>query len=371
MTSYKDSGVDVDLGNEASKIFYEASKKTWENRKGKFGEVVSSQNSFSSLRFFDAPSEGSKIKMSLSSDGIGTKVEVSQRVKDYSTIAFDLIAMVVDDAVVRGGVPITVSTVLDVNSLNKDENAIEYMEQLANGFVKACYDAGITVSNGEIAELGDSVSGYGDFNYSWSSTLLWATTEDKLIDGSKIEENASIVMLREKGFRSNGISLLRKVLLENYGDNWHEKEIEGINLGRESLTPSKIYSKFLVHLLGDINELPKVNIQAVSHITGGGIPEKLGRVLEPTNFGFELDNLFEPNPLMLKCQELGNIKDEEVYKTWNMGQGMAIITNEPEKVIEFAKEFNIEAKVSGKVSSEKKFKLKSEGHFKKEEFIEF
>ena len=369
--TYKDAGVDVDLGNDGSKILFEASKLTWTNRAGKFGEVKSFQNSFSGLRFLDLGDAPKGVKLSLSSDGIGTKVEIAERMKDHSTMAFDLIAMVADDAVVRGGIPISLATVLDVNSLSKDKNVFKYLKQLGQGYVTAAKAAGITVSNGELAELPDRVLGYGDFNYNWGSTLLWASTEDKLIDGSKIKEGSSVVLLREKGFRSNGISLLRKVMKVNFGDNWHEKTIGGIELGKEALIPSTIYCKCVVDMMGDLGEKSKCDIQAVSHITGGGVPEKLKRVLEPVKLGVELNNLFEPNKLMLKCQELANISDEEIYKTWCMGQGMAIITSEPEKVISIANKFGIEAKIGGKVISKPVLRIKSQGYFKKGEWLEF
>ncbi len=388
--TYKNTGVDVDLGNDASKILYNASKLTWKNRDGKFGDVKSSQNSFSGLRFLDLGDVPKDVKLSLSSDGVGTKVEIAERMADHSTIAFDLIAMVADDAVVRGGIPISLATVLDINSLSKDKDAFKYLKQLGEGYIKAAENAGITISNGELAELPDRINGYGDFNYNWGSTLLWASTEDKLIDGSKIEVGASVILLREKGFRSNGISLLRKVMRTNFGDNWHnleigdlgletgdggqmvgEKKIENVKLGTLALTPSTIYCKCVVEMIGDLGEEGKCDIQAVSHITGGGVPEKLGRVLREVNLGVELDNLFEPNPLMLKCQELANIPDEEIYRTWCMGQGMAIITNEPQKVIEISKKYNIEAKIGGKIIKDKKIKIKSCGFFKKDKWIEF
>ena len=228
--NYKDSGVDLNLGNQASKILYNASKLTWKNKKNNFGDVKSYQSSFSALRFLELP-KLCDIKISLCSDGIGTKIEIAERMKNHSTMAYDLIAMVCDDAVVRGGVPIALTTVLDVNSLSKDKDAFKYLKQLSCGYVNASKKAGISVLNGEVAELSNRVSGYGDFNYNWSSTLFFASKKDKLIDGSKIKVGASVVLLKEKGFRSNGISLLRKILEENFGYNWHEKKLKILILG--------------------------------------------------------------------------------------------------------------------------------------------
>ena len=102
-------------------------------------------------------------------------------------------------------------------------------------------------------------------------------------------------------------------------------------------------------------------IHGVAHITGGGVPGKLGRILKASGFGAELDNLFEPCKAMLYCQRLGGIEDKEAYRTWNMGQGLAVITPEPEKVIEEAKKFGIRAQVAGKVVEDKRITILSKG----------
>ena len=149
------------------------------------------------------------------------------------------------------------------------------------------------------------------------------------------------------------------------------KKIENINLGREALRASTIYCSCVVEMFGNLEKKPKCDIQGVVHITGGGIPEKLGRVIKAVNLGVELDNLYKPNPLMLKCQKLANISDENIYKTWCMGQGMAIITCEPEKVINIAKKHKIQAKIGGKIISENKIKIKSLGAFKNGCFLNY
>jgi phosphoribosylformylglycinamidine cyclo-ligase len=122
-------------------------------------------------------------------------------------------------------------------------------------------------------------------------------------------------------------------------------------------------------MFGGYTDKPKAEIHGVIHITGGGIPGKLGRVLKPSGFGATLDNLFEPCKLMLYAQEKGNVSDEEAYRTWNMGNGMLIITPEPEKAIAVAKQYGIEAKVCGKITSEKGIKIQSKGTNKKNSLL--
>jgi len=370
VTNYKDSGVNIELGDDASKVLYEAAKATWENRKGKIGEVITPFDDFSGLRVIDVSklSEGSL--MCLGFDGVGTKVEIAERLGRHETVAYDLFAMVCDDAVIRGGEPAVLGSVLDVNSLgNDDQSFLAFVKQLALGYISAANDAGVAVVNGELAELGGRVAGYGDFNYNWCAGLLWFAKKERLFTGFEIKPGDKVVALKEKGFRSNGLSLTRKILKDSYGDNWHEKEFNNQNLADGVLEPSKIYSKIICEMTGGFQDEPKLKVHGVSHITGGGIPGKLGRVLKPSGFGAKLDNLFDPCPLMLHLQELGKVTDEEAYKTWNMGQGMLIITPEPEKAIEIARKYKLETRIAGVITEGAGIELVSQGLHKKGSII--
>ena len=165
---------------------------------------------------------------------------------------------------------------------------------------------------------------------------------------------------QEKGFRSNGFSLVRKVFKEKLGEDWHDYDFQGKKLGLHVLQPSQIYSKALVNMHGGLKTQGTCEIHAVSHVTGGGVPEKIGRVLRPSGLGVNLGDLFDPCPAMRYCQQLGSIPDKEAYRTWNMGQGLLVITPEPDKVIEEAKKFGIIAKKAG-VITEDKIVIKSKG----------
>ena len=369
---YSKSGVNIDLGDEASKILYDAAKATFDNRKGNIGEVIVPFDDFSGVRVIDVSNLPPGSLMCMGFDGVGTKVEIAQRMGDHSTIAFDLFAMVCDDAVLRGAEPVLMGSVLDVNSLGRgNENNIELIKQLADGYIKAAKEANVAVINGELAELGNGVGGVGKFKYNWCSGLVWFANKDRLITGEKVAVGDSIVVLEETGFRSNGLSLVRRVFEDKYGDEWHNTEFEGKKLGNYVLIPSKIYSSFIVHLNGGFQTEGCCTIHAVSHLTGGGIPGKLGRVLKPSGLGADLKNLFSPSKAMLHCQDVGEVKDTEAYKTWNMGQGMAIITPEPEKVIAEASKFGINAKLAGTVISEAKIKITSRGFNNPNKVIEF
>jgi phosphoribosylformylglycinamidine cyclo-ligase len=228
--------------------------------------------------------------------------------------------MVCDDAVVRGAEPVIIGSVLDVKSLGKDNNShINLVKQLAVGYIEAAKEANVAIVNGEIAELGARVGGYGEFNYNWSAGVVWFAKKERLLTGYEVKEGDSLVGLREEGFRSNGLSLLRKIMKSAHGENWHEETYDGKNLAELALQPSRIYSGAVVDMFGGFANEPKAKVHGIAHITGGGVPEKLGRMLRPSGLGAHLSELFRPSNLMLYCQERGSVTDEEAYKTWNMG----------------------------------------------------
>ena len=352
-TTYADAGVNLKLGNVASEVLYEASKLTWKNREGKLGELIVPFDNFSGIRYMGVSNLPEGTVMNIGFDGVGTKIELAERTMEHSTVAYDLFAMVCDDAVVYGAEPVLIGSILDVNSL---EGNIDYVKQLAEGYIGAARDAGVAIVNGEIAELGARVNGVGDFNYNWGAGIIWFANKKRLLTGMKIEEGDYLVGLKEKGFRSNGLSLVRKILKDNYGENWHTKEYENKNLGELVLTPSKIYTKAIVDMFGgwNLEREPKAKIHGVAHITGGGIPEKLGRMLKPSGLSAMIDDPFEPSDFINYVQGIGNVSDKEAYKTWNMRQGMIIATPSPEEVIAVASEHNIEAKKIGRVLKCKK-----------------
>ena len=375
MATYADAGVNIELGDDASKILYNVAKQTWDNRKGKLGELIVPFDDFSGVRAIDVSNLPQGTLMNIGFDGVGTKMELAERIGDHRTIAYDLFAMVCDDAVVRGAEPVLIGSILDVNSL---EGNIDYVRQLAEGYIAAAKEANVAVVNGEVAELGSRVNGFGNFNYNWGASIVWFANRERLFTGREIKSGDKIVGLREDGFRSNGLSLVRKIMQKNYGDQWHTQDREGKNdvnrtMAREILTPSRIYSGALVDLFGgyDLSIEPKAEIHGVAHITGGGLPGKLGRILRPSGLGAVIDNPFSPSNIMNYVQGIGEVSDVEAYKTWNMGQGMAVITPEPEKVMSVARNYGIESKQIGRVTGSKGIHIYNKGVFSKGEMLEF
>lgn len=371
-TTYQAAGVDIHRGDEASRILYEAARRTWANRAGRFGNVITPFDDFTGLRVIDIGGLPAGTVLSLGFDGVGTKVEIGERAARHDTIAFDLLAMVCDDAVVRGGEPVVVGTVLDVNCLGKEsESYLESIRQMAKGYVDAAAEAGVAVINGEVAELGVRVQGFGPFNYNWSAGVLWFARRERMFTGFEIEPGDALVGLRERGFRSNGLSLVRRILTQRFGENWHETSFQGTSLGESVLCPSRIYARPVTAMIGGIQDEPRARVHGVSHITGGGIPGKLGRALKPKQLGAHLDAPFPPGDVVLACQEWGEIPDEEAYRTWNMGQGMIIVTPEPDKVMALTEEYAVEGRVIGAVSGDPGITIRSQGYFKQNTELTF
>jgi phosphoribosylformylglycinamidine cyclo-ligase len=293
-------------------------------------------------------------RLSLGFDGVGTKIEIAERTKWHETIAFDLFGMCVDDAVRYGAEPVLIGSVLDVNGLSglnadgRTESFLPHIKQLARGYIRAAQAAEVAVINGEVAELRARVHGAGPFNYNWGAGVAYFWREDRELTGQKIVAGDAVVALREKGLRSNGYSLARKILQSTYGPQWHERE-EGAELADLLLQPTRIYAPAVLDMVGRLDDEPDATVHGVAHITGGGIPGKLGRLLEPSKLGADLYNLFEPPRVMQELIRLGSVDLAEAYQTWNMGQGMLIVTPEPNEVVRIAQNRGIECRRAGEI----------------------
>lgn len=369
--AYALAGVDVDIEAEASRLMYEASKETWKNREGLLGEIVMPFDDFAGIKMISAANLPEGTFFSVGFDTAGTKVEIAERVGIHDTIAFDLFAMVCDDAVLRGGEPVLVGTNLDIKSLGTDERYLPVIRELAKGYVAAANEANVAIVNGEIAQMGSLMTGHGDFPYHWGAACVWFARKEKLFTGTEIKPGDKVVMLREHGFRANGWSLVRKIFREAHGDDWHEAPFQESTLGIAALTPSVIYSRAVVAMHGGFATEGSCKVHGVAHITGGGVPEKMARVLRPSGLGAKLDNLFDPPEVMAYAQRTGKVSDYDAYRAWNMGQGMAVITPEPEKVIEEARKFGIEAKVAGEITRKQGVTLVSKGTESRGQVIDF
>ena len=307
MTIQNNSGIDTNKGSICSKIAYNWAKKTFVNRINEPGEIQQCiDGSFSTMIYFNG------VKIGISSDGIGTKIEMAERTGIYDTLGFDLVAMTVDDLTVNGFVPTSFSNILDVDILDND-----IVDSLMKGLFDAANFSKIAVTGGEIAELGNRIGGYGDkMHFNWCATGIGILHKNlsAAIDGSNITNGDVIISVYNPGFRSNGFSLLRKILLENYGKEWHKKSFDVNNTwGEAALTPSLIYSPLIIKLLDN-----KIDVHGIAHITGGGVVDNLGRLLKVNKKGAVLDNIFDPDEALKELIRIGNVPLIKAYRYWNM-----------------------------------------------------
>jgi phosphoribosylformylglycinamidine cyclo-ligase len=338
MTTYKDSGVDINAGDESSKIAYEAAKETFISRKGMIGEPVIIEGGFSGAMDFG------DFYLVQNDDGIGTKVAVAGLVGKYDTLGYDLVAMVADDAVCVGAEVVSVSNTIDVAKVEKN-----VIKDMMKGLKSACREQKIVVPGGEIAELGTMVNGY-----IWNATAVGIVEKNKFIMGDRVMAGDKIIGLKSNVFRSNGLTLVRHILNDRYGENWHREPFNDKETwGRIILEPTIIYHNAVLELIGRYKEQPKVDVKALAHITGGGLPGNISRIVRHNNLGARLDNLPEPHEAVLRVIKMGNVSEEEAYKTWNMGVGMAIVCNEFEEVEGICKKHGIEAYEIGEIVSER------------------
>jgi phosphoribosylformylglycinamidine cyclo-ligase len=354
---YSASGVNITLGDRASALAFAAARRTFSARKNLIGAPDEKLKG----SFAGAVKLTDQMQLVTCTDGVGTKMAVAHALKKYGTLGYDLLAMVADDAICVGA-----ETISLVNTIDTPKVDLKMTADLMQGLERACREQQVTIVGGEIAELGNMLN-----TPIWNATAVGIVEREKFITGNKVRAGDAIVALREKGFRSNGFSLVRKILNDCFGAEWFSKKYNRLlTWGEAVLKPSKIYSAFLLELIGRYGQKPRAPIHGLAHITGGGIPGNLPRCL-PKGLGAELDNLFPPSDLILKIQELGKVPDAEAYEVWNMGNGMLIVTPEPERILNEAKKWKIEARVAGKVLRGKKIEIISRGVSRDGEKLKF
>lgn len=338
MTTYKDSGVDIQGGNEASRIAYEHAKKTFASRSGKIGEPVSDDGGFAGLL------DMGDFYLVQNDDGTGSKMELAVAMGKFDTIGADLVAMVADDAICTGAEVISLSNTLDVAYIDQ-----AMIDSLLGGLSKTCQQQKIVMPGGEIAEVPGAVN-----SPVWNATSVGVVAKDRVIDTGKISEGDVILSLQSGVARSNGFSLIRKILTDAYEENWHAVEWKnGVTWGEIMLTPSIMYHGALLTLLGRHGEDRFIDIKGLAHITGGGIAENLKRTLKKSGCGADLTDLFAPHDAIKDLITLGSVTIDEAYRTWNMGNGMLVIVAKDDADVSLDKlhSAGLEAKIAGSVTS--------------------
>ena len=299
---YKKAGVDVEKGYEAVERMKKHIAKT--NRP----EVLGGIGAFAGL--FELTSLPYEEPVLVSgTDGVGTKLKLAFQMNKHDTIGIDLVAMCMNDIVAQGAQPLFF---LDYIACGKNDP--EVIEEIIQGISEGCVASGAALIGGETAEMPGM---YKTEEYDLAGFTVGIAEKAKLITGESIQAGDVVVGIQSSGLHSNGFSLVRQLVksldLSKVYDGLSEP------LGDVLLTPTKIYTKAIEAVL------EKNDIKGISHITGGGFYENFPRIL-PEGLGVEIDpSQWEKPEIFNWLQDKGNLSNEDMYGTFNMGIGMALI----------------------------------------------
>ncbi len=325
--SYKDSGVSREEGYKAVSLMKEVVAKTMHTN------VLNNIGSFGAM--YELGKYNNPVLVS-GTDGVGTKLEIAYSMKKYDTVGIDAVAMCVNDVLCHGAKPIFFLDYLACGRLNGETAAL-----IVKGIADGCYDAGAALIGGETAEMPGF---YKDGDYDIAGFCVGVVEKDKIIDGSKVSEGDAVIGIASSGFHSNGFSLIRKLVRD------YNAVYEGEKIGETLLTPTKIYVKKVLPLL------EKYNIKGMAHITGGGLIENVPRSIAKGYKAVIKKDSFVTPKIFNYIQYLGNIKEEEMYNTFNMGIGFVIIASKEDKdnIINDIKSQNEEAYKIGYITKNDK-----------------
>ncbi|OFW54970.1 MAG: phosphoribosylformylglycinamidine cyclo-ligase [Actinobacteria bacterium RBG_13_35_12] len=329
--SYKEAGVDISLANQIVEKIKPLISKT------SIPGVLGGIGGFGGL--FSLAEQNYKEPVLVSgTDGVGTKLKLAFALNKHDTIGIDLVAMSVNDIITCGAKPLFF---LDYISMGKLSEKV--VVELIKGITEGCKMADCALLGGETAEMPGF---YPEGEYDLAGFAVGIVEKNKIIDGREIKEGDLVIGLASNGLHSNGFSLVRKVLFESKKYKIEDKVSSFEEyLGEELLGPTKIYVSPVLYLL------EKYKILGIAHITGGGIVENIPRIL-PEEVSIQVDKKSWPKPSIFTfLQKEGEICDEEMYRTFNMGIGMVLIVsqNDASKVINELKMTRYDSYIIGKV----------------------
>jgi len=299
--AYRDAGVDIDAGEALVERIKPLAAST--HRPGVLGGL----GGFGGL--FSVPSGYTDPVLVSGTDGVGTKLLVAQALGRHETIGVDLVAMCVNDIAVSGAEPLFFLDYFATGKLSVDEGAA-----VVAGIAEGCRQAGCALLGGETAEMPGM---YSPGHYDLAGFAVGVVERSEILDGSAVQPGWRLVGLPASGLHSNGYSLVRKVLVDGGRFDLDADPGDlGAPLGDVLLTPTKIYVKELARLRA------AHPIGALCHITGGGLPGNLPRVL-PEGCGVRLyDGSWVVPPIMRLLQREGQLSDDDLLRTFNCGIGM-------------------------------------------------
>ncbi|MBR6236440.1 MAG: phosphoribosylformylglycinamidine cyclo-ligase [Firmicutes bacterium] len=329
--SYANAGVDIEAGYKGVKLMKPYVERT--NIPG----VVSGIGGFGGLFAPDVKGMEEPILVS-GTDGVGTKQRIAQLMDKHDTVGIDCVAMCVNDIICCGAKPLFF---LDYIAIGK--NVPEKVAELVKGVAEGCVQAGCALIGGETAEH-PGVMAADDYDLAGFSVGI--VDKKDLVDNSRMAVGDVVIALPSSGIHSNGYSLVRKVFgIEDADLDAKPEELGGQTLGEALLTPTRIYVKPVLALL------KAADVKGISHITGGGFYENVPRSV-PDGLCAEIDRSAIKIPAIFGLlQKSGNIPERDMFNTYNMGVGMAVIVAaaDADKALEVLKANGEDAYVIGRI----------------------
>ncbi len=300
--TYARAGVDIDQKSSSIDALVKHLKF---KRKGRLGAPIDLPGHFTGLIDFG------DYALTLCTDGVGTKILVADAMKKWDTVGIDCVAMNVNDTICVGAEPIAF---VDYIAIDKADEKVT--SEVGKGLNVGAKLSNMTIVGGEIALLPELVKGFD-----LAGTCLGMVKKTEYLSGEDIYPGNMLIGLPSSGIHSNGLTLARKILEQN--DIGYKDKVGGLNrsVGLELLEPTTIYVQQVLRLLD------KFDIHGMANMTGGGLRNLLRL---KTSIGFEIDDPMKPNRVFDVLQELGNVADEEMYQTFNMGMGYCLVVPEDE-----------------------------------------
>ncbi|MBF0608871.1 MAG: phosphoribosylformylglycinamidine cyclo-ligase [Magnetococcales bacterium] len=329
--TYKDAGVNIAQADAFVNEITPMVRRTFRK------EVLSDIGAFYSLFRVDLTRYNDPVLVS-STDGVGTKLKIAFMLNKHDTIGIDLVAMCANDILTAGAEPLFFLDYLAVGRLDK-----AVAVDILRGITEGCLQAGCSLVGGETAEMPGF---YAENEYDISGFVVGILNRGDAVDPNDIQAGDSVIGLASTGLHSNGYSLVRRLFLDiNKLDvNVHMPTL-GKTLGEELLTPTKIYVKTI------LNARETLKIKAMAHITGGGLTGNLPRIL-PKGHGIRIRlSSWDVPPIFQLVQKMGNVDDQEMFKTFNMGIGYVLITHreDAQRALEVLSQSGQQANIIGEV----------------------
>ncbi|MGB9716514.1 MAG: phosphoribosylformylglycinamidine cyclo-ligase [Thermodesulfovibrionales bacterium] len=329
--TYKRSGVDIDEGERFVRLISPMAKKTFRK------EVMTDIGLFSAMFKLDLKRYKEPILVS-GTDGVGTKLKIAFMMDKHDTVGIDLVAMCVNDVLTVGAEPLFFLDYFATSKLDADKAS-----KVIEGIVKGCEEAGCSLIGGETAEMPGF---YQDGEYDISGFCVGIVERKRIIDGSKIKAGDDIIGIASNGLHSNGYSLVRKLFfdIKRIKLETYLPEL-GLTLGEELLKPTRIYVKAFMALKDSFK------VKGMAHITGGGIPGNLPRILPEGTCANIKNGSWDIPEIFSLIEKTGDVSEEEMRRTFNMGIGYIVVISEKEseRAISLLNNIGYKAFIIGKI----------------------